>query len=351
MLFEEDLLETVFNSVDDTSAQYLAVVDESRLSFHKAAKYKTRIDKTKNLVWQEPTDGLYVVDSNVLMNFKYDFDNVGDLFQALVDCGYTLKSREFNVPEPRNLLLSVETSQIAILILFGPSTDLKYTSKFLASLETPDGKPVDVVLADNSPGNKVKKLAKKLLDSQKFKNIRYTYIPEICGDYPEENELHRGKHIHVAKIYSRVLRELVADYDYILTLEDDVSPPRDGLIRLLEHMKKLKKRNKPVFCVAGHYEQRGAPELICASRAKKVWGNTPKLDKLPKKLFRVEMQGGGFALYDAKLISQALPYNVTYKSINGCFYMTGWDGTLGETMDELGYIQYCDGNLYCKHHI
>jgi hypothetical protein len=64
----------------------------------------------------------------------------------------------------------------------------------------------------------------------------------------------------------------------------------------------------------------------------------------------VEMQGGGFTLYRASALREVLPYRLTFKKPHGNAYMTGWDGTIGETWSNNGWEQWCDGSMYCIHH-
>jgi hypothetical protein len=102
--------------------------------------------------------------------------------------------------------------------------------------------------------------------------------------------------------------------------------------------------------VAGFYPQKLDPNTACISMQPNIWGKIPKLNEIPKKIFQVEMQGGGFALYNCRALQEVLPYKLTFKIPSGHYYMTGWDGTVGEEWSNNGWRQFCDGNLFCKHY-
>jgi hypothetical protein len=225
-------------------------------------------------------------------------------------------------------------------------------SEFLKTCEIPDGMSVDVILGDNSGRSTVKELYNKVKNENdvKFKDYHLIDLGDPFKVQKDDYYLAEDKHAHVAVKYSELLREPSNYYDYILKIEDDMGPSSDGLARLYKHMKAFEKKRKKVACVAGYYKQKFNPELPCLSMQPEIWGKTPKLKDIQPRLIRVEMQGGGFSLYNCKALQEVLPYRLVFKNINNNFYMTGWDGYIGEEWYYNDWEQYCDGSLYCEHY-
>jgi hypothetical protein len=92
------------------------------------------------------------------------------------------------------------------------------------------------------------------------------------------------------------------------------------------------------------------PSTACIAMQPEIWGKIPKIKDMQPRLIRVEMQGGGFALYNCKAMQEVLPYRLTFKTPHNNYYMTGWDGSIGEYWSNNGWEQYVDGSLYCEHH-
>jgi hypothetical protein len=287
--------------------------------------------------------------------FKPKLTSVQELFLEIVDCGFKVESKRFPIPV-KSKGVSIEPikdkTSIAIVSMFSPKGLLNYWEQFLIDTELPADVTVDVVFGDNTGKESFKTWFDdfKIRMSEKYNNV---YRVDLGNPFRSEDDMHIieiNKNAHIARSYSKFLNQLVDSYDYILKVEDDMEPTTDGLISLYAHMKTLEADNHKVAAAAGPYPQKMDPTTICVSMQPKVWGKIPKVKNVKPKLFRVEMQGGGFTLYDTRALKKVLPYRLVFKTLNGNFYMTGWDGYIGEEWSKLGWKQYCDGSMMCNHH-
>jgi len=355
MITEEELLKEIKKGVEDCRTLHYVIID-STVCKDSNINIAEELLSDKNLAWLEPQDGVYVINTHLLSHFINYFDNLFGLIQKLVNCGYVVNSlrfgrvmsqRKFNFEDkPEDSLV-----RIAIVTMFSNKAFVEYWKTFLRETCLPENIIVDVILGDNSDDNKIRDLLYDVM-SQCGRKYNNYYICDLGKSYQikeGEHYLAIDKHVHVAVNYSELLREPSLHYDYILKIEDDMEPPNDGFQKLYKHMKNLKKQKKKVACVAGYYPQKLNPLTTCISMQPELWGKIPRVDEMQPRLIRVEMQGGGFALYNCKALQEVLPYKLTYKLPHGNYYMTGWDGTIGEEWAEDGWEQYVDGSMYCEH--
>lgn len=350
MLTEEQILnklKELFGRPKDLTV-FLALTD-------RKDKPDITLPKNKNLVWSEPADDVYLINLPLLLMFKPNLDSIQELFQEIIDSGFEVESKRFSIPAKTKLLdiaVITDNTSIAIVSMFSPKGLANYWEQFLIDVELPEHTLVDVVFGDNTGSDWYKEWFASFKErmSSKYNGVYRADLgePKLIEDDTYFN--HTNKHAHVAKNYSKLLASLADAYDYILVVEDDVEPPATGLIDLYSHMRRLDESGEKVACVAGCYPQRTDPTTVCISLRPKVWGKVPKLKDVKPKLFKVEMQGGGFSLYDTRAIKKVLPYRLVFKTLNGNYYMTGWDGYIGEEWSKLGWKQYCDGSILCNHH-
>jgi len=352
MICEEKLLSTLSYAIDNVSTEYVKIVDSSLWGSGEPGE--SELPSDPRIMWLEAETGVHIININSIRHFNKQLSSLEELFKDAVDAGYTVKSKTYNTPECSKAFefTSLAKTHIALVTMFSPKAFKSSWSTFVEAMDVPEGVTVDIILGDNSGNEQVRglhdTLNRKL--AQKYQKI---HIVDLGAPYfvkPEDHYLEMYKHAHIAVKYSKLLREPVKYYDYILKVEDDIEPPKDGLLSLYKSMKDLERRRGKVACVAGYYRQKIDPAIPCLSLRAELWGDTPRIEDLPAELFRVEMQGGGFSLYSTTALAEALPYKLTFKRPNGAYYMTGWDGTAGEVWCKLGWEQYCDGRLYCKHH-
>lgn len=350
MSYKNKLISALWSNVDKVSTKHITLVD-SRF-FTPEEVPEIAIPEDRNLLWSEPLDGLYLVDVNIARYFRDTCNSVEELFSEAVQSGYTVRSKAFRVPLRVRYIQSVKSiyPRIAVLTMFSSKAKTKIWQSAIVSMELPYNTRVDLVLGDNSGTAITDSIANDSRKLGKYSRVHTIPLGDPYVGTPGEEYLKPEKHAHVCILYSKALAELVDCYDYILKIEDDVEPPADGFVRLYKQMKQKEQILEKAACVAGYYRQKISPDIPCFSLNKEIWGGAPSIANVPDNLFKVEMQGGGFALYNAKALKEVLPYRLTYKTINNNYYMTGWDGTIGEAWSNAGWSQYCDGSLYCEHH-
>lgn len=354
MITEDYILNSIFTCFNRPKelTVFFAVVDKDVWG---DTQPEITLPKDKNLVWSEPLDGVYLINLPLMSMFKPKLTSIQALFLEIVDCGFKVESKRFPVPVKSKGVSIVpikDKTSIAIVSMFSPKGLLNYWEQFLIDVELPADVTVDVVFGDNTNKEEFKVWFDGFKErmSEKYNEI---YRVDLGVPHKAEDDMNlveTNRHAHVARTYSKFLSQLVDSYEYILTVEDDMEPTQDGLVLLYEHIKTLEDNNIKTASVAGYYPQKMDPHTACISLQPRVWGKIPKIKNVKPKLFRVEMQGGGFTLYDTRAIKKVLPYRLVFKTLDGNFYMTGWDGYIGEEWSKLGWKQYCDGSILCNHH-
>lgn len=379
MILEDGLLIRIKDSLNKIKTKHIVIVDTDVCRRSNAAKRHVQrkiqqhrdiltrkvirkdwiepINMAPNVAWFEPERGVYIIDLSIITHFRKFLDgNVRELLQEMVNVGYKVKSIRFGKFYKKDVL-KIPTSKtlkpkMAIVAMFSPKGLIAHWERFLLRADLPANLEVDVIMGDNSGSQMMKPYYEKYRKSLKQKYNKFYYCD--LGNPHMGNEgdhyLEINKHAHVAVCYSKLLLPLTDKYDYILKIEDDVEPPDDGISRLYRHMLNFEKSNKKIAAVGGYYPQKINPDTICVSLQPEIWGKVPRISELQARLFRVEMQGGGFTLYRASALREVLPYRLTFKKPHGNAYMTGWDGTIGETWSNNGWEQWCDGSMYCIHH-
>jgi hypothetical protein len=354
MITEKTILEKIaacFVSAKDLTT-FLAVVDPD---VWQTAQPELDLPTDKNLIWSEPLDGVYLINLSLMVMFKTKLNNVTELFQEIVDCNLKIDSKRFDLPKKQILFepqFQSTSPSIAIVTMFSPKGFINYWEQFLVDADLPENISIDIVLGDNS-GTTIFKSWFELFYPRAKAKYREAYRIDLGAPHRLEDDTHyleTNKHAHVARSYSKFLYDIVNHYDYILKIEDDMEPPTDALVRLYGHMKNFERNRKKVAAVAGCYPQKFDPSTICVSMQPEIWGKIPKVKDVQPRLFRVEMQGGGFTLYNAKAIKEVLPYRLVFKKPHGNYYMTGWDGYIGEEWSNTGWEQHADGSIMCNHH-
>lgn len=352
MITEDELLKEIIENVDKCKTEHLAIVDS--LVCTDLEEIPAEILNSNQLIWAEPQAGVYVVNTHYISHFKKHFTSLRQTLQESVNNGYLVKSERFEdiVPENKFKFKDKDTTHIAIITMFSNKDIVPCYAEFLQQMTIPAGVSVDVILGDNSGRDTVKNLFNEIVaqNKDKFKDYHLVDLGLPYVIHEDEHYLAEDKHMHVALKYSELLREPSQHYDYILKIEDDMGPPSDGLERLYAHMKSFERKKRKVACVAGYYRQKLNPDLPCLSMQPEIWGKIPKMTEMQPRLIRVEMQGGGFALYSCKAYREVLPYRLVFKNAYGNFYMTGWDGYIGEEWADTGWEQYCDGTMCCEHY-
>ncbi|QQR92308.1 MAG: hypothetical protein IPJ89_04080 [Candidatus Iainarchaeum archaeon] len=201
----------------------------------------------------------------------------------------------------------------------------------------------DVVLEDNSPtpnySEKLKQLAKQWEEKHPGRSFRVIYSGETSPK--GRARLVHGRNL----IRDMVLKE---NYDYFLSLEQDVVPPTDIIERFLAHQKEF---------VSGVYWNKelaspaAQPKLVVMAgtyandedKQKKLVRSVGMLQLLPSRLIEVAYTGLGCALISRRLLEK-IPFRYDEKQL-ACD-----DVYFCLDAEALGEKIYLDSSVWCAHH-
>jgi len=211
-----------------------------------------------------------------------------------------------------------------ILVCCPTSSHKEYCLKeYLGGIKNLTYKNFDLVLADNSKND-------NYLDKLKELNVKV-----IKGEYFESA---KDRVIHSRNI----LRKYCLDnnYDYFLSLEQDIVPPKDAIERLLKHNKEItsalyfylgddKKTLLPMVWV--HYEDEYAKRLM--------------IDEIPAdEIIEVVTSGLGCILIKRDVLEK-----IEFRHVKN---EEPWDDLwFCEDAREKGFKVYVDTSIRCKHYV
>lgn len=136
------------------------------------------------------------------------------------------------------------------------------------------------------------------------------------------------RHKRVADLYNLILPKV--DDDFVLTLEDDMCPPHNGIWELM----KLFKPYGTTGIVGSAYPSGHNPEHVCAAKNRDIWNDVPKMSDLGTDAVEYGFVGGGFTLYNNAIVKRSLPL-ISRPNHKG--YLMGWDGHLCYLARGMGY--------------
>ncbi len=182
----------------------------------------------------------------------------------------------------------------------------------------------DILLVDNSRENSY------------FEKLKSLNLPAVKGPWHDEarERIVASRNI----IRQRVLDE---DYDYFLSLEQDVIPPNDIIERLLSHKKRV---------ITGiYFNYINAKEGI--ELAPVVWSKVNmekeerfflRPDQLNKGLLKIAVSGLGCILIHRSVLEKIkFRYDKKYPSFDDIFF--------GLDCKDNNFRVYADTNIICKH--
>lgn len=183
--------------------------------------------------------------------------------------------------------------------------------------------------------------------SNTINNLDYkvsgVYISKINNHYKKddnENYFKKEKHQHVANLYNEIIPKI--NEDFILTFEDDVVPPLDGVKKLFDEISLPTK----IGAIGGVYASPTNKTETTASLDEGIWQNNIPLQNIPKSPIKVNFIGGGFTLWNNSAIKKIVPAIVSFNKYGG---LTGWDNNFSLKIREKGYNIYLHGDVICEH--
>jgi glycosyltransferase involved in cell wall biosynthesis len=157
---------------------------------------------------------------------------------------------------------------------------------------------------------------------------------------PNERYFVRTRHVHVARLYANILPRVAEDL--VLTLEDDVEPPRDAIERLGREIG-FASRGR-IGAVGAAYSMPDNRSIVCAGMGTTVWGISPTWQDLPHEPMDVGCIGGGCTIW-ANWALRSRPVSFDWE------LGLGWDGSLCVGLHQQGYRVRLHGDVRCQHHV
>jgi glycosyltransferase involved in cell wall biosynthesis len=164
--------------------------------------------------------------------------------------------------------------------------------------------------------------------------------------YPDSHPL--ARHEHVPSLYNSILPHVAEDM--VLTIEDDVVPPRGAFVDIIRSFVVGQKTG----AVSGVYPSRSMEGKIVGAfgdmagnkEERDYWRNLLTYDDVQgSELVPVKFIGGGFALWHNALVKRFLPF----RFLNWHGKASGWDSQISRSIRKAGYSLYINPNIRCEH--
>lgn len=181
-------------------------------------------------------------------------------------------------------------SSISLLsLLAGRRKYLPAWEEWLVEAEYPA--PMDVVIVDNSGDPEFAKMARGisrvLWDRPEVASFSFRSVGERYSPREGEGYFQLDRHAHVANLYQEILPTIKSDL--LFTLEDDVIPPKDALVRMLNE---VWLPGDGVGAVAGAYSMPTSKRHITAAAEGDKWSmGLITWDDLPRTPIKVGFTG------------------------------------------------------------
>lgn len=211
---------------------------------------------------------------------------------------------------------TIKIDEVGIVVLLSGNKTVKHVQDWLRMCDVPC--KCSLYFLDSSGcgkfGQRIKRwLGSSMIHKRYNKQVYLTYKPKF----------HLKKTDTVAELYNQII-PFVSE-SYILTLEDDIEPPRDGLKRLIEDYP------QGAFVFGMPYESRHGGYAVSFEDV------FIRAETLPNEIAEVKAVGGGFTLWaDFERIVRDRPYK-------------GWDDWLCARIRQRGGKVFIHSK-HCKHY-
>lgn len=198
--------------------------------------------------------------------------------------------------------------------------------------------PVELTWVVNSSDKKFIKRVRKRAEA--FNDIRII----INEDFFPTSNYWDGRHTFVGEIYSKLFKNNSSKY--IITLEDDMIPPKGGISKLIKNILRDPER---IGAVGSLYRDKNHPQNANADFGNEKWASV-NLDRLRNTGLQTPLKvGGGFTIWNTDHIRSSYPITVTPVLDGELVIYEGWDWYLGKTIINKGKELLIDTDLYCEH--
>ena len=205
-----------------------------------------------------------------------------------------------------------------------------------------------IYILDNSKDKEFQKMARDQVETMgRNRNIPVMYLINNSKCDPDSHPL--ARHQHVPALYNHILPYV--GRDMILTLEDDVVPPKGAFKQIIESFICGQKTG----AVSAVYPSRTGENKIvgafgdtCGNEPERdYWRNLLTTDDIDnaEELIDVKFIGGGFTLWHNALIKRFMPF----RFLNWHGKASGWDSQLSRSIRNAGYKLFINPEIKCQH--
>jgi hypothetical protein len=234
-----------------------------------------------------------------------------------------------------------------ITIITSFSGRMHCLDRFLASLDSIDypKDKIGLIFCDASEQG-----IKDVLDSVGNTYNRYSFIRDSRKPMTGITAGEQSKSIRIASVYSMMREVYQSDSKYVLSWEDDIEPPKDGLKKLVDIME----IDEKIGCAFGRQICRWMElPLVWKFTKKSVFGTKDSskefgvsVEILPVKDSGIEKVDGmpmGFNLIRSELFKQE-----NFRASD--FGLIGFDLIFSEDINRAGFSTVIDWSIHCKHY-
>jgi len=254
-------------------------------------------------------------------------------------------------PEQRHRRSALATSiwqarSLAVVsLLAGRDSTFARWASFLLEAELPPRTALYVV--DNSGRPEFTRMAfdacQRIAASRQLSHLDFASLGRAYHPAAGESWFAEARHLHVARLYASVLPRV--GEDLVLTLEDDMDPPRDAARRLGEEIGFRSHGNVGVAAAA--YPLAHDDRAVCASWGDgggERWGSSVSWEQLSDGSMDVAFVGGGCSVW-ASWAMQDGPVHLRWR------HQLGWDAVRCVALRRRGYRVRLHGGVRCRHHV
>lgn len=226
-------------------------------------------------------------------------------------------------------------------LLAGRFEYLDMWAEIINNLEIPP--KTSLYILDNSNNVEFSGRISRILNNENIRN-RYRQIHYKRNNTSFDHKLQTHyyapyMHNHVANLYNDII-PLIND-DFILTIEDDIKPPLNGLKLLHDYVVCPTK----IGAIGGIYPLYLGDNRATASINKSDWHFDIDINTTGASILDIGFIGGGFTLWSNFAIKKITPVYMEY----GNNLLHGWDYNLCKDMRNLGYEIKLNTNVICEH--
>ena len=170
------------------------------------------------------------------------------------------------------------------------------------------------------------------LDHLKIEGISYQVSIQIGGNKSQN--------------MNRLVREAIqGEFDYLMSIDNDMIFPPDGIVKLINNDKDIVGANYAVRGNSVEGDTRECVIKIVDDKGKKM---ATTLNSLPKHLFQCHSLGNGFTLYKTEVFKKLqAPWFKDYETKDGEWH--GEDVLFAEDAQKQGYEVWCNPKIKIGH--